>query len=221
MASQTQVNPITGSPDRSTGFSKLAQMESVKEMPLGAQGERNPNVAANAVPPKALYHARNVSSTVKRRVVKHFVNDSMDSYPQEVLDHYGIDRIELKKRCQTRDMNIYEEKAVPIRRGLVFNNRVTVVEPGPEGKPGEWKPIDEGIVDLYLGNWERMHSSDPKVRETEGLRIARKLDGKPVCFWEGQDRPPSAYIEIRREEITVAPVAADNANIFADQAIEI
>jgi hypothetical protein len=85
------------------------------------------------------------------------------------------------------------------------------------GEPGDWVAVSEGLWDLYMGNWERMHSGSEKERIDEIMQVNGRALNR---FVVGEDNP-YGYLEFSRDEIRIEEAVIDNERIRAGSLIEI
>ena len=227
------INPITGSPDRSTEAytesgkpaSKAMIEADVLSRPLGSMpGDPIPGVARNSRPPTAIYFARNLSNQVKRKVLVGKAVSAAQHIDEKVQQKYHMDGATIKEAVNmgTGDFNTYDMKVEPVDKVLMADSQRFVIRCSrTEGEPGEWTPITEALYEIWLGNWERRNHADEQTRREELRRISNTNDGSSPVFEEGTARNEVAYIEFRREEILTAPVAADREKIYAGMKVEI
>jgi hypothetical protein len=202
-------------------------LDSLMAAPLGAvEGDINPNIARNAKGITAVYFARNLSATLKRRVVEKGVSLARGYDDKAVKKYHGdMDGEEVRKQAIHRDMNVYEVKVVPVRKVLKFNNALIEIP-----VDGTEVSIPEGLWDLHLGNYERIRSEDILVRSAEYERLSNRwcspMTPNPV-YEAGQERPtdsedrPYGYIEFRRQEIHVQQATQDLTRVYAAEGVEV
>lgn len=220
----SQINKITGNYDRSTDSGKTAIEAELFASPLGSKvGDPRPGIAQNARPAQAIYFARNLSNKVERKVLRRAVS-AVQRVPESVQRDYHMDAAEIQDKTNRglADFNTYELAVDPIDKQMMFDSRPYIVRCSREkGKEGEWTPIPEGLYELYLGSYDRRNSSDEQVRREERVHMTNANQGRSIVFEEGAERGEWAYIEMRREEIKTAPVAADRERIYQGVAVEI
>jgi hypothetical protein len=225
-------NPITDNIDRSTEVytasgkdaRKDAVLAEIAAQPIGSvAGDPRPGVAFNVLPAQAVYFARNRSSELPRKVITQSYS-ARQHIPEKLQQKYHMDGATIAQQID-RGLANYDETETaiePVDKVLMWDSKRYVIRCSREpGKPGEWQPIPEGLWDLYLGNYERMHHADAQVRKEEGDRLRGVMGGKNIVFEEGERPNEWAYIEFRREEITSEPVATDREKIYQGVPIEI
>lgn len=146
----------------------------------------------------------------------------------------------LYKAAEKRDVSIYEDKIEPANLIIQFNGKKFVIAPAsaedPHNPPVE--EVDEGIWDLYCGNYERMHAfkdagngqmvPDQTTRSEEAQRLAVRWARKKNPVWRIVDdgRPqvkdnPFGFIELIREMPKEAPQRIDGAFVTASELAEV
>jgi hypothetical protein len=201
-------------------------LDSLQLAKLGTvEGDINPNIARNAKGVTAVYFARNLSASIKRRVPGKTVTIGRNyDDPAVKKYHGGMDGEEVRRQSIHRDMSVYEVKVVPVRKVLKFNNALIEIP-----VDGTEVSIPEGLWDHHLGNYERVRSEDTLVRSEEYTRLSYRwteTSPNPV-FESGTDRPtdsedrPTAYIEFRRQEIHVQQATQDQTRVYAAEGVEV
>ena len=234
----SKINPITGTPDRSTEVYTETGKPAMKTLveadvlakPLGTVvGDPRPGYAQNARMPTAIFFARNLSNKVERKVLKGKAVSAAQQVPEKVKAKFGMDGEAIKDAINMgrADFNEYEYKISPVHKKLMADSQTYLIPASEkEGEAGPWVPIPESLYELWLGSWERRHAlnkdgtPDTQVRREESTRLANSISSS-VVFEEGTDRPELAYIEMKREEIITAPIAADREMVYAGVKIEV
>jgi len=190
------------------------------------------NVPANFQGRKALVYARNWSAVKPRRVIKEAVSFitggeiTVDEMAKKGRPAPSLDT--LRERAKTTDVNFYEDKIVPAVFVIRFDGRELAIPfHGIDAKTGEECDaphvlVEEGAYDLYCGNYERMHSRDPRIKAAEAQHVAGK--GRRNMVWAADsDSPktPSAFVELIRELIPEPQVVLDTERLYPGMSVEI
>jgi hypothetical protein len=139
-----------------------------------------------------------------------------------------------------RDLSIYEDVIEPANFIIPFNGRRYVVAPAPANDPNNppVEEVDEGIWDLYCGNYERMNAtkdngrgqivSDDTTRSEEVQRLALRWARKKNPVWRTVEdgRPQTrenafGFVEFIREIPKEAPQRLDGAMVTASEMAEV
>lgn len=207
---------------------KGAVLDSLTAAPLGSvEGDINPNIARNAKAMTAVYFARNLSGTLKRRTIDIAVTVGVGYDNPKVKKYWGnMDGEEIRKQCaQGRDMNLYKNDVYPVRKVLKFNNQLIEVP-----VDGTEISIPEGLWDIYLGNYDRIRSKDNLTQSQEYERLSNRWcsPGTPNPVYEAGTEPPkdhdgrqTAFIEFRRQEIHVQQATQDLTKVYASEGVEV
>uniref|UniRef100_E6QP85 Uncharacterized protein n=1 Tax=mine drainage metagenome TaxID=410659 RepID=E6QP85_9ZZZZ len=149
----------------------------LQQNPMGlGQNEGNLQTPFNAAMPAARVYVRNWSRTQKRKMVKIAVSERRGAdeallADKELQKRYNVDTLS-SRAGKGFDVNVYETKVHPVAHRLKWNNRDFVILPASsDDEDPPMVLLPEGVWDLYLGNYERMHSDDHRVRAEEGGRL--------------------------------------------------
>ena len=127
-----------------------------------------------------------------------------------------------------QDMNVYEEKIERVMFAPMFNGRRYPVPPAKGDEDPPRIQVPDAFWDLYCGNYERMHSGDPRIREAEMLKFANSqirrnspilivtIDGKSTMKLENH----FGFIEIERVTEHMEPIAPDTEFLTALELVE-
>ena len=209
--------------------------------PLGSlQGEANLQTPFNATSKHPNVFVINHSRTKTRKVcvvpVSEFSGgeDALQYSKEHKLtlhQHHSIDT--LYAAAKKRDMSIYEDVVRPVVVKMTIDGRDYFISPAPENDPDNppMEQVDEGVWDLYLGNYDRMH---PETKPARDQATARKEMGEETArlalAWSGRKNPvwrvvvdgkveernnPFGYIEFVRQVPTEAPRSIDKSFVTA------
>jgi hypothetical protein len=176
---------------------------------------------------------RNHSAQFKRRVLKIAVSYKRGGDEAVLTDKYrksGMSMETIQRLSLDRDMNVYTDVVVPVTAVIRFNSKIYRIPPADD--PASIPPevvVPEGVYDLYLGNYDRMHSADHRDRNDEAQRLFYrwgsggsravlylKDDGTP-----DQDRNPFGFLEFIREVSQPLAQAIDAEQLAAGQIVEV
>jgi len=199
-----------------------------RDQPLGSlPGEQGLAVPYNQPRTTVIVRVRNLSATLKRAIVREYV--SIRRGGQEMLaDNEGRKRfggnavspeVLHQRVAQGDNMNWVENRVSPIDFRIRHDNMpytIHAVDP-VTGENAPWYVVAPGVWDLYMGNWDRMHSRDPrdKTREIEML-ITRGLNR-----WVATEGNPYGILEFERQEVRIEQEAIDPALISSGHLIEV
>lgn len=217
----------------------------LKTAPLG-QGPGDPNLAlpfnATAIRPRV--YIVNRSATQPRRIVKVAVSgrrgarealmaDELlrkDFTPQGIYDEAN----------KGADMNVYEDGIIkPVVLRVTFNSEPFFIYPAKcktdkDGKvleiieKEEPHLVPDGVWDLYLGNYDRMHSDDHRVVGTEAERLAVTWTQRRNPVFQYHDElgkhltdNPFGFVEFIRVVEKEAPQRVDQSFVTAMDLVEV
>jgi hypothetical protein len=167
-----------------------------------------------------------MSATLKRRIVREHVsfrrggdeqlrdgkaskafgpNTSADDLRYRVIGGANMDWTE--ERVQSLDFVVRHDG----KRYLI---------PAVDPKTGEnapWIIVDPGVWDLYMGNWERMHSRDARVMTDE----MTNTQGRGLSKWVIGEDAPFGLLEFSREEIRLETSVIDKEAIASGRILEV
>lgn len=206
-------------------------MLDLKERPLGlGDGEGTLQQPFNARPVNAQVFLINHSATQTRKFVKLAVSERRGAdeallADKELTKIYNVET--LSRAAGRRDMNVYVSKVQPVVYRVIFDSQPFYITYAK----GESDPprclVPEGVWDQFMGNYERMHSDDPRVVSEEAQRLA--------LLWQGRHNPilritengetttrdnPYGYLEIVRIVQTEAPQSLDRDFVTAADFLE-
>jgi hypothetical protein len=216
-----------------TPSSKAMVLLDLKQNPLGL-GKGDPSFQApfNASLPQARVYLINHSAAVRRKFVKVGVSFKRGAAQAlqadaELRKLYNIATLR-EAVADGQDMNVYAEKISPVLYGPRWNN--TVYRIPPAMNPGDPPPriqVPEGVWDLLMGNYDRMHSADPRERAEESMRLATSMTNKhsPIRFvtldGERVERDNEfGFIEIERVTEKLEPISPDTEFLTALELVE-
>jgi hypothetical protein len=210
----------------------------LKNNPLGlGSGEGSLQAPFNSAAPKARVFLTNHSREVLRKYVKVPVSfkrgaaQALSADP-ELRKLYNVATLR-EAVTDGQDMNVYAQHTKAVIFAPVWNGQRYPIPPAPEsGKP---KPVQvpEGLWDLLMGNYERMHATldngqpDVRVRSEEAMRLAIAQTGKrsPILYvtidGEREQRDnPFGFIEIERRTEHLEPVDPSSEFLTAMDLVE-
>lgn len=196
-------------------------------IPLGSlPTERHLAAPYNSVPQSAVVEVRNLSASIKRRFVKEAISirrggdRAIKEGPYKGPEYKGTSVDMLRWRvAQGENMNWEIEDVKPTDWLLRHNSQewmiwyadpVTNVE-------APWITVNEGAWDLYMGNWERMHSTDAQERQRE----AQRLQGRGYFKYTVHEDNPYGFLEFRRRPIEAQQVLVDRKVIEGRSIMEV
>jgi hypothetical protein len=201
--------------------------------PLGSgQGEANLSTPFNAVLPAARVYIRNHSASVKRQFVKVSVswkrgaNEALRA-DAELRKIYNISQV--REDAQSGiDMNVYGEKVEPVMFSAKWNSKIYTIPPAADDKSEPPRvQVPEGVWDLLMGNYERMHSADPAIRADESMRLAVTLTKRnSAILFETVDgertqrQNPFGFVEVERVTESMEPINPDSEFLTALEMVE-
>lgn len=213
--------------------SKALIMLDLSQNPLG-RGKGDPSFQApfNAALPTSRVFLTNHSASVKRKFVKVGVSFKRGAAQAlqadaELRKLYNIATLR-EAVNEGQDMNVYGEKISPVLYGPRWNNVVYRIPPArnPEEPPPRIQ-VPEGVWDLLMGNYDRMHSSDERERAEESMRLAVSQTSKrsPILFvtidGEREQRDNEfGFIEIERVTEHMEPISPNSEFLTAMELVE-
>jgi len=215
-------------------MSSHALMEhDLKQTALGmAQGEANLQTPFNGVSARSRVYIRNHSASVDRQYVK--VPVSFRRGAQQALQadaelrkHYSVATVR-ESVAEGIDMNIYAVKKSPVLFATMWNGKQYRVPPAKDDKSEAPRvQVPEGVWDLLMGNWERMHSPDPQIRGEEQMRLATSMTKRNSAILfvtidgEREQRDNAfGFIEIERVTENMEPINPDSEFLTALELVE-
>jgi len=226
---------------RDAAIRELGGISNPGQNPLGTvAGDPTPGIPYNLPASRPKIYFVNHSRTQPRLVVKFPVSfrrggrQALAGDPALRKEYVGPQAIYDEVR-EGRDMNVYESKIVPATYRFLHNNRWYYIPPA-KSEAEEPVPVlvtDDGVWDLFMGNYQAMHSSDRIERDNALLRLngmwPAPFKRNPVCRARYQDGEESiveelanefGYIEIQRVIEREAPQTIDRAFVTAADLVE-
>lgn len=133
-----------------------------------------------------------------------------------------------------RNVQPTEMKLSPIDAILSWNGGTYLVPSHDEhGKPAPWCEIPEGVMDLYYGNWKRLHELTARDRtgELESVRARRRdfVIRRPISadFMKESEAEKAdkdndyAFIVFDRKVVQPQAVAVDMERVYSGRAMEV
>lgn len=207
-----------------------------RKQPLGSvAGEEGLAVPYNAVG-EAVVHVRNWSALHARKVLLEAVSPQRGgarSTTTKGSPFFGKTPEELQRivKDEGRDMNWYDIRIDPVSFGLRFDGEVIEIKPDLEEvdikdkETGEyhtekqpvWRLVPPGAWDLYMGNWDRMHSSHimERTREMEAL------NNRGLSRFVLRSDNDFGFLEFKREEVKYEVQRLDRAKLAGSSIIEV
>lgn len=224
---------------------EAAVIYDLNQNPLGAlQGEANLQTPFNSVAKRPNVYIVNHSRTKTRRVCTVPVSylsgaDEALRKSKEYQKEYG-NVANIYEAAKRRDMSLYEDRVEPCVLKITFDSQTFYIPPAPEDDPDNppAEMVPDGVWDLYLGNFERMH---PNPNATpEARHAAQKEHGEEMArltlLWSRKKNPvwrvvvdgaeekrqdnPFGFIEFVREIPAEAPRRLDKPFLTALELVE-
>jgi hypothetical protein len=219
---------------RESAMARFMLEHDLKGTPMGmAPGDPAFDMPMNHAAPTARVFLRNWSATQKRQYVKIGVSDRR-GMSKALLDNkelqktYGNVAMMKESVREGVDLNVYDMKVQPVMFAPLWDGRRWPVAPAPnpETQPTAVQ-VPEGMWDLFMGNWDRMHSPSPQIRAEEQVRLATSMLFKQssilfVTVDQNQEvrDNPFGFIEIIRLTEKMIPVAPDTEFLTALDLVE-
>lgn len=214
------------------GGTNLAHFIDLQQKPLGTQAGENFKVPVNFRMPSVRVYVINHSRTKEWKRVAVAVSERRGAedaliYDKKLAEIYNVDTL-AKRVEQGRDMNRYEKEAKAVIYGLRIGGKVIPVPPAKsESEAPPRIEVPEGAWDLYLGNFERMHSGDSVVLGEEATRLAMawRYRHNPVfrvtIDGESKDRDNDfGFLEFVREPVVITTTPLDKEYLTALDLVE-
>jgi hypothetical protein len=194
--------------------------------PLGSlPGESGLQAPYNGTTQNVVVRVRNLSATVKRKIVQEHVSwrrggEVQLSDKKYAAENFGntssVDQLRLRA-ANNEDMNKYDYRVEPQSFVARFDNRRYEIPPfDQDGNPAPWITVPSGLWDLFMGNYERMNSRNGRERTNE----MAMLNGRNLNrFVIGESN--MGYLEFSREEIKVSEVLVDQDRVRSGSLIEV
>ena len=214
---------------------EAAIIQDLNSNPMGTlQGEASLQVPFNTPSKRPNVYIINHSRTKVRRVCTVPVSQMSGAdvalrKSKEYQKEYG-NVANIYEAAKRRDMSLYEDKVEPCVLKVQFDGRVWYIPPADESDPNNppAELVEDGVWDIYCGNFDRMHSSDPKEVGNEQAHLSLTWARRHNPVWrvviDGQEekRPdnPFGFIEFVRETPTEAPRQLDKPFLTALELVE-
>jgi hypothetical protein len=212
---------------------KAMVMLDLQTNPLGMKGgEANLQAPFNSASPTARVFLVNWSATERRKYTKVAVSFKRGAAKALAADAqlakvYNLSTIR-EAVADGQDMSVYDYKIAPALFAPMWNG---VRYPIPPAKDKDSQPlrvqVPEGLWDLLMGNYERMHSDDPKERAEESMRLAISQTWKhsPILRVRIDDAVEErdnefGFIEIVRQTEHLEPVQPTSEFLTAMELVE-
>jgi hypothetical protein len=208
-----------------------AVLQDLVATPIGTlPGDPTPGLAYNRTAGDDYIRCfvRNWSNNKDRKYIKEYVSlygggEQTAREKREKGEPFNIEELRAKI-SRGHEANILADGLKPAPALLKFDGKQFLIEPSknPKQEP-PWVPIPAGLMDLYYGNYERLHGNDAReaAREIESVQLRRRVD--PCVRLDKQGRPinPFGYLEFKREIIEPKSLAVDADEVFAGEYIEV
>ena len=202
-------------------------LQSLQQAPLGHDPlETGLNNPFNSRPTSVIVRVRNWSASVPRKVLKTAISFKRGAERLSEKERGGMSIEALQIASFTDDFSRYETKVKPVKAIIKWDGKDYVIPPAdpatPDNPPAVTVP--EGAWDLYLGNYDRMHDTDPNIRVRELEVLSLRRGGRTNAVLE---RDPvtgevtSGFLEFIREEVRPQSVAVDAAAMSAGEIEEV
>ena len=120
-------------------------------------------------------------------------------------------------------MNVYSTKIEKVLYAPLFDGKRYFVPPAKGSEDPPAVQVPDGLWDILCGNYERMHSPNPKTKNEEEARFAASMIRKlnPIAFItvDGErvekTENPFGFIEIERRTEKLEPVTPDTEFLTA------
>ena len=189
-------------------------------------------------------NVRNLSAIRPRRIIVDYISmfrggerwaqEQLEQGRQVNLDMLYSQMAKFGDSPATRNVQPTVVKIEPIDGFLTWDGMPYLVPSHDEhGKPAPWCKIPEGVMDLYYGNWKRLHEMSPKERsnELESVRARRRdfvvrrpvnedfmKENKEVAADKDNDY---AFLVFDRQVVKPTSVAIDMERVYAGRALEV
>lgn len=207
-----------------------AGMYDYRAAPLGSQpGEEGLSTPYNQTAADAVVRVRNLSASVKRRIIKEYVS-GWDGGERSVKEgpYKGqpMTPRELQDRVIKGFNENWETEQVSPQDIVLTHNRQKYLIPAYATDPETGKQIEgdapevivpPGMWDLYMGNFERMHSRDIRERTDEMQNVASRGLNRFVIA-KGN---PYGFLQFSREEMRVTSTVVDRDRIDRGEILEV
>ena len=171
-----------------------------------------------------------MSALNPRKIIKEYVSWrrggeaqlSDAKYRERIHGQTSVDQLRERARSG-EDMNWTETATVATAFVIRHNNRKIVV-PAFDSitqEPAPWITVDPGIWDLYMGNYDRMHSADIRERNDELTLLAGRNLHRFAYAEDADEERPFAFLEFSREEVLYTEAVVDQSMIAAGRLIEV
>jgi hypothetical protein len=93
------------------------------------------------------------------------------------------------------------------------------VDLGKLGEQAPWIQVPEGAYDLYVGNYQRLHSRNDKERSDELARVRERR--RDIILRGKNDKNEFAFVEASYEIMTPQAVAIDQDRVYSGDLVEV
>jgi len=209
-----------------------AVMQSLSNVPLGfMDGESNINVPLNRGENTVLVRVRNRSAELERNVyhddhISGFRGGELYEEERSKSKSGGVFSLEKARRdafMLGKEMTPFTKQIKPTNIVLKFDNKSYLVPShGPNGELAPWTPVPEGLYDLYVGNYSRMNSKDPRVKndEIQLIQTRRGKGDRDFVIRPGVHNA-WAFLEFDYKVVEPTSIAVDALSVYADSLMEI
>lgn len=214
---------------KTTALDVLTELQSV---PYGqGQGDLGPGGALNRTSSDEYIrcYVRNWSASVERDFVYEAVSQYQGGEKSRELamqkgENFNLEELREKHRLGHQSDIIHRGvKAIP-KVELKFDGKYFPVTASKDPKKDpEWIGIPQGVMDLYYGNYDRLHSLDKNEanKELELVRGRRRTDPCIRRNARGDNTNKFGYLEFKREVIEPSALAVDADHVFTEDFIEV
>lgn len=201
--------------------------ESLEAEPLGTKvGEGMFGRVVSGSKEYVKVRVRNLSATQSRKYLKEaisFLRGGERTAGENAAAGKHMELTELREAAKRGlDPSVYEEGIKPVDAMLTFDNdRYVIPSHDEKGNPAPWTDVPEGCYDLYVGNYSRLNSADPRERSQELARASSRR--RDVCIRDakGRNENPFGFLEFEREVIRPTAIAIDDDQIYAENLVEV
>lgn len=174
-------------------------------------------------------YVRNWSAQLERDYVFEAISQYQGGEKSKELamkkgDDFDLVSLREKHRLgQNADIIHHGVKAIP-KVEMKFDGKYFTIPASKDPKKDpEWIGIPQGVMDLYYGNYDRIHGLDKNEanKELELVRGRRRYDPCIRKNARGENTNKFGYLEFRREIIEPSAMAVDADHVFTEDFIEV